>query len=366
LTTLALAASNLDILKRRILALAENRPGIYRMINSAGRVIYVGKSRNIRSRLLSYFRAAFPHEKAARIIQATHDLKWHYQPSEFAAELAELRLIKKYQPTYNTRMKRSRNWVFVKLSGKPYPKMYVGGSVGPAGTVHFGPFSSGKKVREGIDVLNDMLQLRDCAIKMPVTFSDQSDLFGLGRQAACIRYELGNCSGPCGGFVAEDNYTGNFSAAVNFLQGRSIEPFNRVIDEMEKASDRRDFESAARWREKFEGLEWLFANVNRARSMIEAMSFVYINPGSHGDERAYVIRRAAVQAQAPAPRTPIEWEAFRALVEEHSSTTETGYAMDAENIDETLLVLSWFKRHRAALRRTYPFEYWLNEMESPA
>jgi excinuclease ABC subunit C len=346
--------------------LAENRPGIYMMINSAGKVIYVGKSRQLRTRLLSYFRAEVPHDKAARIIHAARDLRWHYQPSDFAAELRELRLIKEHRPVYNNRMNRTKKWVFVKVSGSPAPKIYTGGSLGPDNTIHYGPFASGKRVREGVRVLNDLYGLRDCALKMPIAYSGQADLFNSEKQAACMRYELGTCAGPCGGFVAENDYAVKMASAKQFLEGRSVEPFNLVIGEMERTSEDREYESAERWRDKFESLEWLFSNINRARAMIDSLSFVYINPGSHGDERAYVINRALVKAQAPAPRTPIEWEAFRASVEQHSSETESDGPLNPETIDETLLVLSWFRRHPAALRRTYPFPYWLNEMRPPA
>ncbi len=256
--------------------------------------------------------------------------------------------------------------MFVKLSGEPAPKIYAGSTLGPDNTVHFGPFASGKRVREGVRVLNDLFGLRDCAINMPITYSGQADLFGAERRAACIRYELGTCAGPCGAFVSEDEYRHKIKPALEFLRGRSVEPFNLVIGQMDRASKNRKFELAEKWRDKFEALEWLFAGVNRARSMIDSLSFVYINPGSHGDERAYVINNAIVKAQAPAPRTPIEWEAFRALVEEHSQQEPRCNSLDPNTIDETLLVLSWFRRHPAALRRTYPFQYWLNEMSPPS
>lgn len=346
--------------------MAENRPGIYIMINSAGKVIYVGKSGKLRARLLSYFRADFPHDKAARIIHAARDLRWHYQPSEFAAELRELRLIKEHRPAYNSRMNRTRRWEFVKLSGEPSPKIYTGGTLGPRDTVHYGPFPSGNRVRESVRVLNDLFGLRDCALKMPITYSGQGDLFGNGRRAACMRYELGTCAGPCGGFVGEHEYHDNISKVVDFLEGRSIEPFNIVIDGMERASADRSYEIAQQWRGKFEALEWLFASISKSRAMIDSMSFVYINPGSHGDERAYVIDKAVVTSQAPAPRTPIEWEAFRGLVEDRSGAKPRGNALDTGTIEETLLILSWFKRHPSALRRTYPFAYWLEEMQPPA
>ena len=105
--TLALASADLERLRVRVRALAENRPAVYRMLSATGRILYVGKARKIRTRLLSYFRAD-NHDKAARILQAAHDIKWDYAPSEFAALLGELRLIRQHRPPYNVQMNRTR------------------------------------------------------------------------------------------------------------------------------------------------------------------------------------------------------------------------------------------------------------------
>ena len=100
-TTLLLPITDLAALRRRVKLLAENRPAVYRMVDPAGRVLYVGKARKLRSRLMTYFRASYPDDKAARILHAAHDIQWDYQPSEFAALLGELRLIRKHRPAYN-------------------------------------------------------------------------------------------------------------------------------------------------------------------------------------------------------------------------------------------------------------------------
>lgn len=347
-------------LRRRVTALAENRPGVYRMINSVGRVIYVGQSKSIRNRLLSYFRATDHREKAARIMQATHDLEWQYTPSEFASRLRELTLIREHRPPYNVRMNRARNVAFIKLAGSPAPKLYVGRTHSTADLKVYGPVRSPARVREGVRVLNDLLGLRDCALDMPMTYSEQTDLFAPSQRAGCIRYELSTCLGPCAGFVSEQDYDARIAEAVGFLESRTVDPLNRVIKIMDRQSKVREFETARRWRDKFEALEWLFAEVNRARATLDALTFVYIDPGTFGDDRAYMIRHAEVVATAAAPHTPIEREAFTALLSEHTAPRAAPSSLDPDKIDEKLLVLSWFKRHPSALRSTYSFSHWLD------
>jgi excinuclease ABC subunit C len=357
LTALALPLGDLDTLRRRVSALAENRPAVYRMMDPAGRVVYVGKAKRLRVRLLSYFRKLDLDEKAGRILRTAADIAWDYQPSEFAACLAELRHIKFHRPVFNVRMNRRSNVAFVKVSGGAAPKVFVSRSAAEDGMRYYGPFVVPARLVESVRVLNDLLGLRDCALRMPVVYPDQGDLFGT-RRAACMRHDFGTCTGPCAGLVAETEYRRRVEAAVAFLEGRSLAPLDGVVAGMAAASDGEDFERATWWRERFEALEWLLAAVARARSAVESLTFVYTDPGTFGDDRAYVIRRATVRASAPAPRTPIEQVAFRALVAAHagSAAEETTKPSD---LDEMLLLLSWFRRRPAALRRTVPLSVWM-------
>ena len=118
--------AQLATMKGRVRADAADRPGIYRMLSDDGEVVYVGKSKRVRSRLLSYFRCAYPEEKGARILRAATQIEWDYEPSEFAALLAELRQIKRLRPRFNVAMKRdAQHYSFIKLAGAAAPKLLV-------------------------------------------------------------------------------------------------------------------------------------------------------------------------------------------------------------------------------------------------
>lgn len=363
---LALPSGDLRRLRERVTALSEQRPAVYRMLDPAGRVIYVGKARKLRTRLLSYFRAAYPEDKQARILHAAGDIRWDYKPSEFAALLGEMRAIKRFRPPFNVRMNGAGRVAFIKLFEGRAPKLAVAAKPSAGNVRHYGPLTGVSRVKECIRILSDLTGLRDCALDTAIAYAEQRDLFTPGRRAGCLRHELRTCSGPCAGFVTEREYRKQAEIAAAFLEGRSIVPLDRVIAEMQRASERQDYERAAWWRDRFDALTWLMESLARTQAAIDTLSFVYTDPGVYGDDRAYVIKRARVRASAPAPLTPIEREAFRALVAKHATSDSGPTTVVAETIDETLLLLRWFRRNPNALRRTVSLESWLSRDRAEA
>jgi excinuclease ABC subunit C len=353
-------STDLDQLRRRVCALAENRPAVYRMVDAGGRILYVGKAKRLRTRLLTYFRAEYPADKAARILYAATDILWDYVPSDFAAYLGELRQIRRYRPYFNFRGNRTRRSVLIKVSGGPAPRVYAGGTVGRGDLRCYGPFRSLGRTLEAVRTLNDLLGLRDCADSMPTVFAGQSDLFDAPRQAGCMRYEFGFCAGPCAGFVTERDYRRRVDTATAFLEGRTIQPLDRVIGAMQEAATEARFELAAKWREKFEQLEWLLAATSRARSALDLLTFVYRDPGDFGDDRVYLVQQGVVKAAFPYPVTPIEQEAFKAVVTEAAERPlPPPGPLPLDSIDEILLLMSWFRAHPEALRRTTALTEWV-------
>ena len=355
-----LPSTDLEGLRKRVRALAENRPAVYQMFDATGRVLYVGKAKRLRTRLLSYFRARYPDDKAARILYAAGEIRWDYVPSEFAAYLGELRQIRKFRPYFNHKGNRTRRSVLIKVAGGPAPRVYSGGTVTRDDVRCYGPFQSMARTLEAVRTLNDLLGLRDCQPSMPVVFAGQGDLFAEPRQAACMRHQFGFCSGPCAGFVTEWEYRRKVDTAMAFLEGRTLQPMDRVVASMQSAAGNAEFELAARWRSKFEQLEWLLAATSRARTAIDLLTFVYRDIGDFGDDRVYLLRRGVVRASYPYPATPIEHEAFRGVVAaEMSQPPAPAGPLPLESIDEVLLMMAWFRAHPDALRRTTPYEQWM-------
>jgi len=335
---------------------ARDVPGVYRMTSVDGEVIYVGKSKSLRSRLLSYFRAQYPRDKGARILREAATLEWEPQPSEFAALLRELRLIKQLRPRYNVAMKRdARHHAFVRVSRGPAPRFHVvrGAGTDETGT-YYGPFRGAIQLEEALRELNDVLGLRDCRLDQPMFFADQPELLPLpSRTPGCIRHEIGRCLGPCIGAVREDEYLGRFRAAREFLEGHHDAPLAPLRAQMEASSLSLDFERAAVMRDKIARLESLREQFARLRFALESLSFVYTVPGVNGEDRAYVVRRGRVRHDAPAPRTAVERRALDAHVASLlSDAARREGTVPGHEVDEVLLVAAWFRKRPTELERT--------------
>jgi excinuclease ABC subunit C len=334
---------------------ARDVPGVYRMTSAKGEVIYVGKSKALRTRLLSYFRAKFPQDKGARILREAATLEWEPLPNEFAALLRELRLIKQLRPRYNVAMKRdARYHAFVRISRGPAPRLHVvrGAGTDETGT-YFGPFRGAQQLADAIRELNDALGLRDCALDTPMFFSDQADLLELpSRTPGCIRHEIGRCLGPCVAAVREAEYDAAFTAARGFLEGAHDAPLNLLRSRMEQASDTLDFERAGFWRDKLHRLEALREQFARLRFALESLTFTYVVPGVKGEDRAYVIRRGVVRAEGPAPRTIAERKALEVGALEASNGARRPQTVPGHEVDEVLLVAGWFRKFPKQLDHT--------------
>lgn len=345
----------LATMRAHVRAECADRPGVYRMLAPDGEVIYVGKSKRVRTRLLSYFRAAFPEEKGARIVREAETIEWEYTPSEFAALLLELQLIKRFRPRFNVAMKNdARHFAFIKITKGPAPKLLVVRGASDDSAAYYGPYQGAQRVSDAVRELNDLLGLRDCALDRRMHFGDQQELFQLRpRTPGCIRYEVRKCLGPCIAGCSEHQYAERLAIARAFLDGTDDGPIETLRGEMEQCSERLEFERAATLRDKLYRLEDLKEQFYRFRFAVETLSFVYTVPGYDGDDRVYLIRRGRVRAEQAAPRTARSRAALSRRVDQIFGRVERDSAqVPTHEIDELLLLSSWFRRFPEELERT--------------
>jgi excinuclease ABC subunit C len=356
-----LSDARLPELRAHVRAGAENRPGVYRMLAADGEVLYVGKSKSVRTRLLSYFRCAYPEEKGARIIREAAHLEWEYAPSEFAALLLELRQIKRWRPRFNVQMKRdAHHWAFIKIARGAAPKLLVvRGGASEEGGVWYGPFQGARRVGEAVRELNDALGLRDCALATPMRFADQRELFTeelvqiAPRGPRCIRHEIRKCLGPCVAGCTHDEYRDRVVLARAFLDGADEAPLDRLRADMLHAAESLQFERAASLRDKLRRLEGLQEQFARLRFAVEELSFLYTVPGHAGDDRVYLVRRGRVRAEMRAPRRAREHARLRELAREVFAPPERrSAAVPTHEVEELLLLSSWFRRFPGELSHT--------------
>lgn len=342
---------------------AADRPGVYRMLSEDGEVLYVGKSKRVRSRLLSYFRCAYPEEKGARIVREARRIEWSYTASEFAALLEELRQIKRFRPRFNVAMKRdARHHAFIKVTGAPAPKLLVVRASGSEdGGSYYGPFMGARNVGDAVRELSDVLGLRDCALDRRMVFADQRELFVLpSRTPGCIRHEIGKCLGPCVAACTVAEYDARVALARSFLDGLDDGPMEFLRERMAECSEQLAFERAAAYRDRLRRLEGLKEQFARLRFAVETLSFVYTVPGHETADRVYLVRRGRVRHEQPAPRNARQRQLLARRVEEVFGQAEReGRSVPAHEVDELLLLSSWFRRFPAELERATDADAWL-------
>jgi excinuclease ABC subunit C len=340
----------------RVKSEARDLPGTYRLIGEEGEILYVGKSKGVRTRLLTHFRAEYPKDKSARIVAESASVAWDYEPSEFAACLSELRQIKRWRPRYNVAMKRdARHYAFVRLTAGPAPKLLVvRGAHGNDASTYFGPFHGAQQLTEAVRELNDALGLRDCSLDTRMHFADQIEMrVASDRTPGCIRFEIGRCLGPCVAATTTAQYDERVHLAREFFAGRHDAPIVALRAAMDESSERLDFERAATLRDKVARLESLQEQFARLRFAVETLSFVYTVPGTNGDDRAYVIRRGRVRHESKVPTSESERAILTARVGEiFGNRAKDAGTVPSHEIDELMLIASWFRAHPSEMERT--------------
>lgn len=343
-------------LRAHVRAHAENRPGTYRFFGPGGELLYVGKSIRVRTRLLSYFRAA-RGEKAAEIVAHAHRIEWEYAPSEFAALLQEFRQIKRWRPVYNVEHKRDRNYCFIKLTNEPAPKLLVVTQPIADGAMYYGPFRGRARVAEAMRELSDLLELRTCASRTPIRFADQPDLFGFTNNPLCIRAELHRCLAPCAAGCTQARYAEQVELARRFLEGDTERPLAILHDRMHQAADRLEFEYASNLRDRSRRLEAVRDELIALRGSILGSTLLYPVQGFDGDDRVYLLRRGLIIGEFPAPKDQSGWtelsERAQSIVDQ--SMLDTLHVQPHE-APEILLIARWFRLRPDEQERTIPIE----------
>lgn len=328
-------------------------PGVYGMLDRKNELIYVGKAKNLRARLLSYFRPRSRDPKAGRILKRTRALVWEIASSEFAALLRELELIQRWQPRFNVQgQPGQRRRVYVCVGRSPAAMVFLAKRPPRTALAAFGPVSAGFKAREAMRRLNDWFRLRDCPQSQEMSFAEQRELFALPLTPGCIRHEIGTCLGPCAAACSRDDYAAGVQAALAFLRGDDETPLRSVETEMMAASAELAFERAAALRDKLDSLTWLSEHLRRVREAARH-SFIYPVRGHDQAEWWYLIHGGRVCAAVPSPTEgKSQREAVRRIQEVYGRRSALAAAPGPGDIDGVLLVAAWFRRRKEERRHT--------------
>lgn len=221
------------------------RPGVYLLKDRHGKVIYVGKAKNLRARVRTYFRGGDERSQVRFLMQRVGGLETLVTSNDKEALILENNLIKQYKPRYNIRLKDDKSYVSVKVTVQdPWPRILVTRKIVKDGSKYYGPYASAWAVRETLDTIRKVIPLRTC-----------SDGVFRNRSRPCLEYQIKRCLAPCCLPVAPEEYQRHLREAVLLLEGKSQQLVRQLDDEMQRAAEALRFEEAARLRDRIRAIE---------------------------------------------------------------------------------------------------------------
>lgn len=226
------------------------RPGIYQMYDADGKLLYVGKAKNLKNRVGSYFRASGLTDKTVSLVSRIADIQVTVTTTEVDALLLEHNLIKTHQPYYNILLRddKSYPYIFVSTEDK-FPRIALHRGAKRRKGTYFGPYPSAGAVRESLHFLQKVFKVRQC-----------EDGYFRNRSRPCLQYQIDRCSGPCVDIVSEQEYSQQVENTALFLRGKSQELMVRLADDMERAAAELEYEKAALYRDQISQLQQVQAN----------------------------------------------------------------------------------------------------------
>ncbi len=237
-------------------------PGVYIMRDSTGHIIYVGKAKILKNRVRQYFHGTSHAPKVAAMIEKIEDFEYILTDTEFEALCLESTLIKKHKPRYNILLKDDKGYPFIKISNEAYPRISLARKKSDDGQ-YFGPYPSSAVVYETLDVIRRIFRVQHCNKRFPAEF---------GRTRPCLYHAMRRCSAPCTGQIPAEEYQKTFAEVARFLNGDHARLIRDLEEKMEEASGRLEFEVAAAYRDKIDGIR----RISRDQKVISSQKDVDI------------------------------------------------------------------------------------------
>ena len=236
------------------------KPGVYKFKNSEGKVLYVGKAQNLRSRVRQYFPArggSAPDKQKSRLLDPRleklvakiTDVELMVTDSEVEALILEANLIKSLKPRYNVLLKDDKSYPYIVITNEPYPRVFVTRRVRKDGSTYFGPYTDVKTMRFALKTVRDIFMIRSCNYDLTDETVEKK------KYKICLDYHIKKCEGPCEGLVSRDHYMTMIRQVGQVLRGRTDAVIRTLKAEMDRYSDDLRFEEAARMRDKMKAVE---------------------------------------------------------------------------------------------------------------
>lgn len=266
---------------RRFIKTLPNRPGVYRMIDAKGEVIYVGKARSLKNRVMNYTRLGGHTNRIAAMIALTSNMEFVTTESEAEALLLEANLIKKHKPRYNVVLRDDKSFPYILIArDHRVPQLAKHRGARTRKGKYYGPFASAGAVNRTINALQKGFLLRSC-----------SDSVFENRTRPCLLFQIKRCSAPCTGEIDEASYEALITEAEAFLEGKSSAMRAKLAREMQEASDRLDFEQAARYRDRIAAMSFVTSEQGiNPETVNEADVFALVQAGGQTCVQVFFFR----------------------------------------------------------------------------
>jgi excinuclease ABC subunit C len=285
-------------------------PGVYRFLNAAGTVIYVGKAKDLRKRVAQYFTARrYESKKLLHLVSKIADIQHIVVPTEADALLLENNLIKELQPRYNVLLKDDKTYPWICIRNEPFPRVYTTRRVEKDGSKYFGPYTSSSMLKIMLDLIRQLYPLRTCNLALT------PEAMAKSRYKVCLEYHIGRCMAPCIHRQSEEDYNANIAAITHIIKGHLSEVADLLRTQMQKASDSYKFEDAQQYKDR---LDMLKRYQSKSVIVTPSISNVDVFSVLVEDDEAYcnflrVVQGAVNQSHTVALRLGIE-EAQEALL----------------------------------------------------
>jgi excinuclease ABC subunit C len=285
-----------------------SQPGVYRMYNQADEVIYVGKAKNLKKRVSSYFKKNLDSVKTQSLVRQIANMDVTVVNSETEAFLLENNFIKKYRPRYNVLLRDDKSYPLIFLSDHKHPRLSFHRGPKKKKGEYFGPYPSSWAVKESLRTLQRIFPIRQC-----------DDSYYRARSRPCLQYQMQRCNAPCvQGYVSDEEYTEQVDLARLFLKGKNQQVINSLVEKMEHASQALNFEAAARYRDQINALRKVQERQWVAGTQDEMDVFGFAHKGSMACIQVMFIRESQLlgsKAYFPkVPSTATETEIFEAFI----------------------------------------------------
>ncbi|MEQ9263453.1 MAG: excinuclease ABC subunit UvrC [Owenweeksia sp.] len=231
---------------RNILKTLPNKPGVYQHLDKNGKILYIGKAKDLKKRVSSYFTKSHDNARTYMLVRRIEDVKIIITETEFDALLLENNLIKEYQPRYNVNLKDDKTYPWICIKNERFPRIFPTRNQVQDGSEYFGPYASVKVMKTVLDLIRQLYPIRTCKLNLsPENIAD-------GKFRVCLEYHIGNCLGPCEGRQSEAAYLKDVESARELIKGNLTAVKRMLEKQMQQQASELRFEEAQKTKEKYE------------------------------------------------------------------------------------------------------------------